>query len=154
VKRSKGRRFVVLDTGIHHLGGMAGLGRLLPVGAVVHDVPAGAGTGPVPSAAGTAEPDRGALVGPLCTPADVLARDTAVGHLAAGDIVEIPNAGAYGLTASLLAFLGRPIAVEVVVDQGDVCGASRLELGRVPVAELLPGGVPPAAAVPAGEVRP
>lgn len=120
LKQSRGRRFVILDAGINAFGGMSGLGRLLPV-AVGLD---GEQTAQVAS-----------LVGPLCTPGDVLGRDISLPALDVGDVVTVPNAGAYGLTASLLAFLGRPAPVEVVVRGGETVSVSRLEQHRHPVDE-------------------
>jgi len=111
VKVSRGSTYVVLDAGTNTLGGMSGLGRLLPPGARVVPVePEQAGpTGSI------------TLVGPLCTPLDTLSR----GHTAAvpevDAVVAVPNVGAYGLHASLLAFLGRPLPGIVIVD-GDVDG--------------------------------
>jgi diaminopimelate decarboxylase len=114
VKESRGRSFVIADAGINTFGGMSGLGRLLPV-AVQPD----------------AEPTRKAsLVGPLCTPGDVLGREIALPDLEIGDTVAIPNAGAYGPTASLLMFLGRPAPTEVVVRGGEVLSVSRIEHER------------------------
>lgn len=118
VKQSRGRGFVILDAGINAVGGLSGLGRLLPMAAEVE--------------AGQAS-TTASLVGPLCTPGDTLGRDVALPDLAAGDTVTIPNVGAYGATASLLGFLGRPAPVEVAVRGGRVVSASRLELGRTAV---------------------
>lgn len=42
----------------------------------------------------------------------------------------IPNAGAYGPTASLLMFLGRPAPTEVVVRGDTVLSVSRIEHSR------------------------
>ncbi|WP_433272775.1 AMP-binding protein [Actinosynnema sp. CS-041913] len=127
VKRNRDRTFVVLDGGINHLGGLAGLGRLLPVSAAV--LPVGDRT-----AAGAAV-EPATVVGPLCTPADVLARQTTTSALSRGDLVQVPNVGAYGLTASLVGFLSRPIAAEVVLRGGHPLDASRLELGRAPISQ-------------------
>lgn len=118
VKVSRGRTFVITDAGINVFGGMSGLGRLLPV-----SVRPGGPDGP---------PAPGSLVGPLCTPGDVLGRDIALPPLAPGDLVAIPNAGAYGLTASLSMFLGRPAPTEVVLRGGEVVSASRIEHRRTP----------------------
>ena len=117
VKESRGHRFVVLDAGINTLGGMAGLGRLLPLAL---ELDCGAG--------GTAT-----LAGPLCTPGDLLGRGVEVPDLAPGDLVTVPNVGAYGVTASLVLFLGRPAPVEVTVRGGEVLSATRLHTARTPV---------------------
>jgi diaminopimelate decarboxylase len=50
--------------------------------------------------------------------------------LATGDLVAIPNVGAYGLTASLLGFLSRDLPCEIVVDSGRFIEATRLALVR------------------------
>lgn len=115
VKVSRGRKFVIIDAGINTFGGMSGLGRLLPVSVQIE---AGA------------EVEPASLVGPLCTPGDVLGREIALPDLGPGDLVSIPNAGAYGPTASLLMFLGRPAPTEVVVRGDRVISASRIEHHR------------------------
>jgi diaminopimelate decarboxylase len=119
VKRSKGRTFVVLDTGINHLGGMAGLRRVPKVGVV-------------PDCCSATLLHDTDLVGPLCTPLDALARGVSMPQLHPGDVVAIPNVGAYGLTASLIAFLSHEAPVEIVLGAGGdhVAHASRLVLHR------------------------
>jgi diaminopimelate decarboxylase len=114
VKDSRGSRFVVLDAGINAVGGLSGIGRLLP------------------AAVGIEEPGdtAGSLVGPLCTPGDSLAKAVKLPELAPGDVVTVPNVGAYGVTASLIAFLGRPAPTEVVVRGGEVVSVSRLAYQR------------------------
>jgi diaminopimelate decarboxylase len=122
-KDSRGHRFVILDAGINTLGGMAGLGRLMPL-AVKLD-------GPAPPDEGRPDERRTVtLVGPLCTPGDVLGRNVPLPRLEAGDIVTVPNVGAYGVTASLLLFLSRPAPCEVVVRGGEVLGVSELRVHR------------------------
>jgi diaminopimelate decarboxylase len=116
VKRGRGQTFVILDAGINAIGGLSGLGRLLPM-AVRLD-------GPEPTEAAS-------LVGPLCTPGDLLGRDVQVPVLDSGDVVTVPNVGAYGVTASLVSFLSRPAPTEVVVRGGAVVSVSRLEHRRV-----------------------
>lgn len=117
VKESRGRRFVILDAGINVLGGMSGLGRLLPVTVGVDAEPDG-------------EKESATLAGPLCTPGDILSRNVDVPHLRPGDVVTIPNAGAYGMTASLVMFLGRPAPAEIVMAGGEVVSISRVEFHR------------------------
>jgi diaminopimelate decarboxylase len=120
VKRSHGTPVVVLESGINHLGGMSGLRRLPPLVPDVQSV-----------AAADDSSLRGAiLAGPLCTPLDVWARSADLPDLEIGDVVRIPNVGAYGLCASLLAFLSHPAPREVVVDGGEIVDVSRLQLVR------------------------
>ncbi|MGK5627822.1 type III PLP-dependent enzyme [Streptomyces sp. URMC 123] len=120
VKDSRGVTYVVLDAGTNALGGMSGLGRLMPAG--VRAVPLQR------EPLGAERPM--ALVGPLCTPLDVLARSRTAPVPAVDSAVAVPNVGAYGLHASLLGFLGRPMPAVVVLDGEDVVRASRLELVR------------------------
>ncbi|EME97583.1 type III PLP-dependent enzyme [Streptomyces mobaraensis NBRC 13819 = DSM 40847] len=140
IKESRGRTFVILDAGINTFGGMSGLGRLLPVAVQ----PADAG-----QAAELAHGEglSASLVGPLCTPGDVLGRRVELPRVEVGDVLAIPNAGAYGPTASLLMFLGRPAPAEVLVRGGEVVSASRLEHRRTPLAPVPEGAVD---AVPGG----
>jgi diaminopimelate decarboxylase len=111
VKESKGgRKYVVLDTGIHHLGGMSGLGRIpRPLVSVVplSGDPAG-------------ELGNADLVGPLCSPLDSLARNLKLPPLKPGDLIAIPNVGAYGLSASLIGFLSHPPPKEIAY-RGQQC---------------------------------
>ena len=119
VKESRGQTFAIVDAGINVLGGMAGLGRLMPVG-IKPDIPEPPdGTQPV------------TLTGPLCTPGDVLARSVELSPPEPGDVLTVPNVGAYGLTASLVLFLGRPAACEVVVRGEEFVAVSQLELRRL-----------------------
>ncbi|MBB5039560.1 type III PLP-dependent enzyme domain-containing protein [Prosthecobacter dejongeii] len=109
VKPSRSRTFVVLDTGIHHLGGMAGLGRI-PRSSVTFQNLSRQSENEV-----TAD-----IVGPLCTPLDSLARGLKMPDVAAGDLLAVPNVGAYGLTASLIGFLSHPAPAEIAYLDGEV----------------------------------
>jgi diaminopimelate decarboxylase len=121
---SGGRRYVVLDAGINALGGMAGLGRVLTSAMSV--IPIG------PTVPGPWTPAD--VVGPLCTPLDILARDVSLPALPVDSLVAIPNVGAYGLTASLVAFLSQPAPVEVMYRGVEVSAARRLRLTRERIA--------------------
>lgn len=117
VKRSHGKDVVVLESGINHLGGMSGLRRLPPLNPTL----LGADDGPrTPTV----------MAGPLCTPLDTWSRAAPLPRLRPGDVVVVPNVGAYGLYASLIAFLGHPAPVEVVTDGTEVVHVSRLALTR------------------------
>lgn len=119
VKRAGAKTFVVLDTGIHHLGGMSGLGRIpRPVIAVRNLTRAGGEVVPVD------------VVGPLCSPLDSLARGLSIPLPQVGDLLAIPNVGAYGLTASLNGFLSHAAPVEVAVRDDAVVEAWQLQTGH------------------------
>ncbi|WP_405059953.1 hypothetical protein OG474_45490 [Kribbella sp. NBC_01505] len=125
VKLSQGARYVVLDTGINHLGGLSGTGRMMRPKVELTVLGR-----PDPAASGL----RAVVTGPLCTPADVLSFDAAVPDVVPGDLVAIRNVGAYGLSASLTGFLSRPMPIEVPVDSSGAVRAGRLRLRREPVA--------------------
>jgi diaminopimelate decarboxylase len=120
VKRSRATVFYLLDTGIAHLGGMSGIGRVLRPAASLLPLR-------MESSGNTMVAD---VVGPLCTPLDCLARSAKVPEVEAGEIVAIPNTGAYGATASLTNFLGRPTATEVSLRDGRVVNIARLRAGH------------------------
>ncbi|BAU92323.1 Orn/DAP/Arg decarboxylase 2 [Methylorubrum populi] len=109
VKESRGSRFVITDGGMHHhLAASGNLGQV-----VKRDFPLAA----VMDGGGT---ERGAtaVVGPLCTPLDMLARAAPLPPLAEGDLVAVLQSGAYGLTASPTGFLSHPLPAEVLVEGG------------------------------------
>jgi diaminopimelate decarboxylase len=118
VKESRGHRFVILDAGINTLGGMSGLGRLMPVAVKPVDRWV------------SADRQVATLVGPLCTPTDILGRNVQLYPLKPGDTITVPNVGAYGATASLLLFLSRPAPREIVVRGGEIVTVSQLEVRR------------------------
>ncbi|MFI6044495.1 type III PLP-dependent enzyme [Nocardia sp. NPDC051321] len=121
VKQSYGRTFVVVDAGVNHLGGLAATGRVI-----------GAKMRPTLN---HGQPVSVDLVGPLCTPADILARDTTMTEPAPGDLVEIPNVGAYGLTTGLLGFLSHPLPVELALRRDEIVSATRIHLHRNAIEE-------------------
>ena len=55
------------------------------------------------------------VVGPLCTPLDLLADRMDLAQAREGDLVAVFQSGAYGLTASPVGFLGHPDAIETLV---------------------------------------
>lgn len=105
VKTSKrGKKYVVLDAGVNHLGGMSGLGRIMRPAVSIR---------PVWPAETSAPREVVDVVGPLCSPLDCLMRDAQIQEPHVGDVVSIPNVGAYGLTASLVCFLSRTPPIEI-----------------------------------------
>jgi diaminopimelate decarboxylase len=119
VKESKGKKFIVLDTGINHLGGMAGLGRIARPSIALARLDGDA------DSAETVD-----VVGPLCSPLDSLGRGVSAPALRPGDAVAVPNVGAYGLTASLIGFLGHPPPTEVAFRGAQAVAAHRLGHGH------------------------
>jgi diaminopimelate decarboxylase len=61
------------------------------------------------------EREIASVVGPLCTPLDLLADRMDLPVAEPGDLVVVFKSGAYGLTASPLAFLSHPAPAEVLV---------------------------------------
>lgn len=55
------------------------------------------------------------VVGPLCTPLDLLAEKMELPRAEPGDLVVVFQSGAYGLSASPGGFLSHPAALEVLV---------------------------------------
>lgn len=105
-KVSRGQVFLVTDGGLHqHLSASGNFGQVIrknyPV-AIAHRVSGG-------------PRETVSVVGPLCTPLDLLADRMPLGEAVEGDLVVVFQSGAYGLTASPAAFLSHPPALEVLV---------------------------------------
>lgn len=110
VKRSRGEAFVVLDGGMHHhLAASGNLGQVIPRPFPIV----------IPERMDEAPAGRVHLVGPLCTPLDVLGRDVALPPVEPGDLVAVLQSGAYARSASPLGFLSRPEPPEVWVGEWD-----------------------------------
>ena len=115
-----GKTHIILDTGMVHLGGMAGLGRIYRAVASIEPL-----SGPDGQALEAAD-----VVGPTDYALDYVARETSVPSLKPGDAVAIPNVGAYGLTASLVAFAGLEPPAEVCCRGTSVVAVHRLRTGH------------------------
>lgn len=124
VKRSRGKVFAIVDGGMHHhLAASGNLGQTIkrnfPV-AVVNKMHL--------AATETTE-----VVGPLCTPLDMLARRLDLPPVEAGDIVGVFQSGAYARTSSPLGFLSHDSPAEVLVSGG----VARLIRRRGAASDLL-----------------
>ena len=105
-KFSRGQVFLVTDGGLHHhLSASGNFGQVIRKNYPVV----------VGNRVESAEPVSASVVGPLCTPLDVLGDKMPLGHADVGDLIVVLQSGAYGLTASPTAFLGHPGPVEVLV---------------------------------------
>ena len=105
-KVSRGQVFLVTDGGMHHhLAASGNFGQVIR-----RNYPVAIGTRLQARAREIAS-----VVGPLCTPLDLLADRVDVAVAQAGDLVVVFQSGAYGATASPQAFLGHPSCPEVLV---------------------------------------
>jgi diaminopimelate decarboxylase len=105
-KVSRGRTYLVVDGGMHHqLAASGNFGQVIR-----RNYPIAVGNR-------LAEPAESAatVVGCLCTPLDLLGDDVRLPDAQIGDSIVLFQAGAYGLTASPMAFLGHPPPTEVLV---------------------------------------
>jgi diaminopimelate decarboxylase len=106
IKTSRGECFAVVDGGLHHhLANSGNFGQVLRknypvvVGNKLNDAADGA---PV------------SIVGPLCTPLDIVAKNVVLPRLDIGDLIVVLQSGAYGRSASPLGFLGHPPPAEIL----------------------------------------
>ena len=105
-KVSRGEVFLVTDGGLHHhLAATGNFGQVLR-----RNYPVALGNRLAESTL-----EQVSVVGPLCTPLDVLAHKVTLPMASEGDLVVIFQSGAYGATASPQAFLGHPPCVEMLV---------------------------------------
>jgi diaminopimelate decarboxylase len=105
-KISRGQVFLVTDGGLHHhLAASGNFGQVLrknyPV--VIGNRVRGQ------------RRETASVVGPLCTPLDLLADRMDLAQAQEGDLVAVLQSGAYGMTASPQSFLSHPPPLEIVV---------------------------------------
>ncbi len=105
-KESRGHMYLVTDGGLHHhLSASGNFGQVIRknypvvIGNRVHG----------------GEREKASVVGPLCTPLDLLADQMDLARAEPGDLVVVLQSGAYGITASPAGFLSHPAAAEVLL---------------------------------------
>jgi diaminopimelate decarboxylase len=105
-KISRGQIFLVTDGGLHHhLAASGNFGQVIR-----KNYPVVVGNRVVGS-----KREVVSVVGPLCTPLDLLADGMEMAKADVGDLIVVFQSGAYGLTASPTAFLSHPAPAEVLV---------------------------------------
>ncbi len=105
-KISRGSVFLITDGGLHHhLAASGNFGQVIR-----KNYPVVVGNKVVGR-----EREVTSVVGPLCTPLDLLADNMEMAKADVGDLIVVFQSGAYGLTASPTAFLGHPAPSEVLV---------------------------------------
>ena len=105
-KISRKRVFLITDGGLHHhLPASGNFGQVIR-----KNYPVVVGNKVVGH-----ERESVTVVGPLCTPLDLLADEIEMAKAEVGDLIVVFQSGAYGLTASPTRFLNHPEPVEVLV---------------------------------------
>jgi diaminopimelate decarboxylase len=105
-KESRGQVFLITDGGLHHhLAASGNFGQVIR-----KNFPVAVGN----RVKGN-ERETVSVVGPLCTPLDLLADRMEMAKAEDGDLIVVFQSGAYGLTASPTAFLSHPGPVEALV---------------------------------------
>jgi diaminopimelate decarboxylase len=105
-KVSRGQVYLVADGGLHHhLAASGNFGQV-----VRKNYPVTIG-----NRCGAAAVEAASLVGPLCTPLDLLADRMLLPVAQVGDLAVVFQSGAYGISSSPQGFLGHPACVEVLV---------------------------------------
>ena len=105
-KISRGHTYLVTDGGLHHhLSASGNFGQVIR-----KNYPAAIG-----NRMASTETETASVVGPLCTPLDLLADRMELAKADVGDLVVIYQSGAYGFTASPQGFLSHPACAEVLV---------------------------------------
>jgi len=105
-KISRGQVFLITDGGLHHhLAASGNFGQVIR-----KNYPVVVGNRVVGSMREVVS-----VVGPLCTPLDLLADSMEMAKADVGDLIVVFQSGAYGLTASPTAFLSHPAPAEVLV---------------------------------------
>ena len=105
-KLSRGQVFLVADGGLHHhLSASGNFGQVIRKNYPVT----------IGNRVASTDREQASLVGPLCTPLDLLADRMDLPVARVGDLAVVFQSGAYGASASPQAFLGHPPCVEVLV---------------------------------------
>ena len=105
-KLSRGHVFLVTDGGMHHhLAASGNFGQVIR-----KNYPVAIG-----NRMGSSDTENVSVVGPLCTPLDLLADKMDLPRAQEGDLVVVFQSGAYGFTASPRDFLSHPQPLEVLV---------------------------------------
>ncbi len=105
-KLSRGANFVITDGGLHHhLAASGNFGQVIRKNYPVI----------IANKADLPPQSTTHIVGPLCTPLDIIADSVELPEVAVGDLIAVYQSGAYGFTASPRDFLSHPHPVEILV---------------------------------------
>ena len=105
-KVSREQTYLVVDGGLHHhLSASGNFGQVIRKNYPVA----------IANRMGQDDVEVASVVGPLCTPLDLLADRMQLPRAQPGDLVAVFQSGAYGASASPQAFLGHRRVIEVLV---------------------------------------
>lgn len=105
-KLSRGQIFLITNGGLHHhLAASGNFGQVIRKNYPVA----------VANKMNSTKTETVSVVGPLCTPLDLLADQMELPKAEPGDLIAVFQSGAYGLTASPVSFLSHPTPLEVLV---------------------------------------
>jgi len=105
-KVSRGRVFLVTDGGLHHhLSASGNFGQVIRKNYPVC----------IANRIGAEDIEEASVVGPLCTPLDLLGNRMPLARAEIGDYVAVFQSGAYGFTASPHLFLSHPAPHEILL---------------------------------------
>jgi len=105
-KLSRGQVFLVTDGGLHHhLAASGNFGQVIRKNYPLL----------IANRVGAQETETASVVGPLCTPLDLLGDRMQLPKAEVGDLVAVFQSGAYGLSASPVRFLSHPEPAELFI---------------------------------------
>jgi diaminopimelate decarboxylase len=105
-KVSRGHIFLITDGGLHHhLAASGNFGQVIRKNYPVL----------IADRIGAERRENASVVGPLCTPLDLLADRMDLAEAEVGHLVAVFQSGAYGLTASPRGFLSHPEPAEIMI---------------------------------------
>jgi diaminopimelate decarboxylase len=105
-KISRGQVFLITDGGMHHhLAASGNFGQVIR-----KNYPVAVG-----NRVDSRDREVASVVGPLCTPLDLIADRALLPRAEIGDLIVVFQSGAYGPTASPINFLSHPPPAEILV---------------------------------------
>lgn len=105
-KDSRGHTYLITDGGLHHhLSNSGNFGQIIRKNYPIL----------ISRQKDTQETENITIVGPLCTPLDILANKMILPKAEINDFVVVLQSGAYGKTASPDSFLGHPSVKEILI---------------------------------------
>jgi diaminopimelate decarboxylase len=105
-KVSRGQTFLITDGGLHHhLAASGNFGQVIRKNYPLL----------VANRIGSERREKGTVVGPLCTPLDLLGDRMELAAAQVGDLIAVFQSGAYGFSASPLGFLSHPPPIETLI---------------------------------------